>query len=144
AISRRAAFHSEDESRLEERKPLRVPGEPGSHPGWRDAEAALRSTRRLVALARRHRKPILVLHVSTAEEMVLLADHKDVATLEVTPHHLTLDETAYERLGTFVQMNPPVRDRAHRAGLWAGVHNGVVDVLGSDHAPHTREEKHKP
>ena len=144
AISRRAAFHSEDEFRLEERKSLRVPGDPRSHPVWRDPEAAMRSTKRLVALAHTYGKRIHVLHISTAEEMVFLADHKDVATVEVTPHHLTLDETAYVRLGTYAQMNPPVRDAAHREGIWAGVANGVVDVLGSDHAPHTREEKNKP
>jgi len=142
-ISRRASFHSEDEYRLEERKPLRVPNDPTSHPVWRDPEAAMRSTRRLVALAHKYGKRIHVLHISTADEMVFLADHKDVATVEVTPHHLTMDETAYTRLGTLAQMNPPVRDKAHRAGIWAGVHNGVVDVLGSDHAPHTREEKQK-
>lgn len=144
AISRRAAFHSEDEYRLEERKGLRVPGDPASHPVWRDPEAALRSTKRLVALARKTGKRIHVLHISTAEEMVFLADHKDVASVEVTPHHLTLDETAYTRLGTYAQMNPPVRDAAHRAGIWAGVANGVADILGSDHAPHTREEKDHP
>ena len=144
AISRRAAFHSEDEFRLEERKPLRVPGDPRSHPVWRDPEAALRSTKRLVALAHKYGKRIHVLHISTAEEMMYLADHKDVATVEVTPHHLTLDETAYVTLGTYAQMNPPVRDMAHREGIWAGVWNGVVDVLGSDHAPHTRAEKEKP
>jgi dihydroorotase len=144
AISRRAAFHSEDEFRLDERKPLRVAGDPTSHPVWRDPEAALRSTRRLVALALRHGKRIHVLHISTADEMVFLAGHKDVATVEVTPHHLTLDDTAYTRLGTYAQMNPPVRDKTHRTGIWAGVANGVVDVLGSDHAPHTREEKDKP
>jgi len=143
-INRRAAFHSEDEYRLEERKPLRVPDDPSSHPVWRDPEAALRSTKRLVALAHKYGKRIHVLHISTAEEMAFLADHKDVATVEVTPHHLTLDETAYTRLGTLAQMNPPVRDKAHRAGIWAGVHNGVVDVLGSDHAPHTLAEKQKP
>jgi dihydroorotase len=144
AISRRASFHSEDEYRLEERKPLRVENDPRSHPVWRDVEAATRSTKRLVALARRTGKRIHVLHISTADEMVFLADHKDVATVEVTPHHLTLDETAYERLGTYAQMNPPVRDKAHREGIWEGVRNGVVDVLGSDHAPHTREEKDHP
>jgi dihydroorotase len=144
AISRRASFHSEDEYRLEERKPLRVAGDVRSHPLWRDPEAALRSTKRLVALAHRYGKRIHVLHISTAEEMVFLAGHKDVATVEVTPHHLTLDETAYDTLGTFAQMNPPVRDKAHRSGIWAGVANGVVDVLGSDHAPHTIEEKQKP
>ncbi|RYE49496.1 MAG: dihydroorotase [Hyphomicrobiales bacterium] len=144
AISRRAAFHSEDEYRLEERKPLRVPGDPSSHPVWRDPEAAMLSTRRLVALARKTGKRVHILHISTAEEMVFLAAHKDVASVEVTPHHLTLDETAYIRLGTYAQMNPPVRDKAHRDGIWAGVKNGVADVLGSDHAPHTREEKDHP
>lgn len=144
AISRRAAFHSEDEYRLEERKPLRVPGDPSSHPVWRDVETAMRSTRRLVALARKTGKRIHVLHISTADEMVFLAAHKDVASVEVTPHHLTLDETAYTRLGTYVQMNPPVRDALHREGIWAGVANGVADILGSDHAPHTREEKDHP
>jgi dihydroorotase len=144
AISRRAAFHSEDEYRLEERKHLRIPGDPSSHPVWRDPEVALRSTKRLVALAEKTKKRIHVLHISTAEEMVFLADHKEFATVEVTPHHLTLDETAYTRLGTYAQMNPPVRDKAHRAGIWAGVDNGVADVLGSDHAPHTREEKDHP
>ena len=144
AISRRAAFHSEDEYRLEARKGLRVAGDPSSHPVWRDPEAALMSTKRLVALAERTGKRIHVLHISTAEEMVFLAGHKQVASVEVTPHHLTLDETAYTRLGTYAQMNPPVRDAAHRAGIWDGVAQGVADVLGSDHAPHLREEKDKP
>lgn len=144
AISRRAAFHSEDEFRLEDRKHLQRENDPSSHPEWRDAEAALMCTKRLVAIAHATGKRIHVLHISTAEEMVFLAKHKDVASVEVTPHHLTLDETAYDRLGTYVQMNPPVRDAAHRDGIWAGVDNGVADVLGSDHAPHTREDKDKP
>lgn len=144
AISRRAAFHSEDEFMLEARKHLRVPGDPSSHPVWRSPEVAMSCTRRLVDIARRTGKRIHVLHISTADEMVFLADHKDVASVEVTPHHLTLDETAYARLGTYAQMNPPVRDKAHRAGIWAGVANGVADILGSDHAPHTREEKDHP
>ena len=144
AITRRAAFHSEDEYRLEERKPLRGAGDPASHPVWRDPEVALRCTRRLVDIARRTGRRIHVLHISTAEEMDFLANHKDVASVEVTPHHLTLDETAYARLGTYAQMNPPVRDRAHRDGIWAGVRSGVADILGSDHAPHTREEKDHP
>ena len=144
AISRRAAFHSEDEYRLEARKHLRVPGDPSSHPVWRDAQAALQCTERLVRLARAAGRRIHVLHVSTAEEMVFLAAHKDVVSVEVTPHHLTLDDTAYARLGTYVQMNPPIRDRAQRDGIWAGIANGVADILGSDHAPHTREEKDRP
>ena len=144
AISRRAAFHSEDEYMLEERKGLRVPGDASSHPVWRSPEVALNCTKRLVALARKTGKRIHVLHISTGEEIAFLADHKDVASVEVTPHHLTLDETAYDRLGTYVQMNPPVRDKAHQRAIWAGVANGVADILGSDHAPHTRAEKEHP
>jgi len=143
-ISRRAAFHSEDEERLKERKHLRVANDPASHPVWRDAKAALKSTRRLVKLAHAAGKRIHVLHVSTRDEMDFLARHKDIASLEVTPHHLTLDDTAYQELGTLVQMNPPLRSKAHQQGLWAGVANGVADILGSDHAPHTLEEKATP
>jgi dihydroorotase len=142
---RRAAFHSEDEFRLRERRELRVSGDPSSHPAWRDAEAALSCTRRLVRLAREAGARIHVLHISTRDEMDVLAEHKDVATVEVTPHHLTLvAPDCYERLGTLAQMNPPVRDAAHRDGIWHGLTQGIVDVLGSDHAPHTLEEKARP
>ena len=142
AISRRAAFHAEDEARLNARKDQRIPRNPASHPIWRDPEAALIATTRLVRLAQKHRKRVHVLHISTGEEMAFLSAHKDVASVEVTPHHLTLvAPDCYERLGTYAQMNPPVRDAAHRARIWAGLADGTVDVLGSDHAPHTREEK---
>lgn len=141
-ISRRAAFHCEDEGRLNQRKDLRVAGDPSSHPVWRDEIAALMATRQLVGLAEKHGKRVHVLHVSTVIEMEFLAHHKEWASVEVTPHHLTLvAPECYEKLGTYCQMNPPVRDAANQAGIWAGVANGVVDVLGSDHAPHTREEK---
>ncbi|ETR76622.1 dihydroorotase [Afipia sp. P52-10] len=143
-IRRRAAFHAEDEYRLNERKGLRVEGDPRSHPVWRDEIAALTATQRLVTIAREYGKRIHVLHISTKEEMEFLKDHRDVASVEVTPHHLTLTAPeCYERLGTRAQMNPPVRDAEHRAGIWKGVEQGVVDVLGSDHAPHTLEEKAK-
>jgi dihydroorotase len=144
-ISRRAAFHSEDEAMLRARAGLRRHGDPSSHPVWRNEEAALTATQRLVRLAEKHGKRVHVLHVSTADEMAFLAEHKDWASVEVTPHHLTLvAPDCYERLGTFAQMNPPVRDEKHRQLIWAAVANGVVDVLGSDHAPHTREEKEHP
>ncbi|MFG1191193.1 dihydroorotase [Xanthobacter flavus] len=144
-IRRRAAFHCEDEPRLQERKGLRVPGDASSHPVWRDEIAALTATRRLVNLARETGARVHVLHVTSAEEMDFLADARDVASVEVTPHHLTMTAPeCYERLGTLAQMNPPVREARHRDGLWAAIANGVVDVLGSDHAPHTLEEKSKP
>jgi dihydroorotase len=142
AIRRRASFHCEDEYRLNERKHLRVSGDPRSHPVWRDEVTSLQCTQRLVRLARETGKRVNVLHVTTAQEMEFLADHKDIASVEATPHHLTLEAPeCYERLGALAQMNPPVRDGAHRAAIWRALAVGIVDVLGSDHAPHTREEK---
>jgi dihydroorotase len=142
ALSRRASFHAEDEERLRLRKDVRRAGDPSSHPEWRDVEAAMLATQRLVRLAEKHGKRVHVLHISTAEEIAFLAGHKGYASVEVTPHHLTLEAPGcYERLGTYAQMNPPVRDARHRAGIWAGIASGVVDVLGSDHAPHLRSEK---
>jgi dihydroorotase len=145
SIRRRAAFHSEDEYRLRERLNLRVAGDPASHPVWRDAQAALMSTQRLIALARETGKRVHVLHVTTREETAFLAAHKDVATAEATPAHLTLAAPdCYRQLGTLAQLNPPIRDAAHREGLWHGVAQGVIDSIGSDHSPHTREEKAQP
>ncbi len=142
AISRRAAFHSEDEARLVERQGVRREGDPASHTEWRDPQAALISTRRLVRLAREHGARVHVLHISTGEEMEFLSQHKDVASVEATPQHLTFTvPEAYEALGAKAQMNPPLRDAAHQRRLWWGLDQGVVDVLGSDHAPHTLEEK---
>jgi dihydroorotase len=141
---RRAAFHSEDEPRLVERKDLRVAGDPSSHHDWRDVATAVQSTERLIRLAREARAQVHVLHISTREEIALLQEAKDVASCEATPHHLTLSAADYARLGTKLQMNPPVRGPEHRDGVWRGVNQGVIDVLGSDHAPHTLEEKAKP
>ncbi|MCX2696055.1 MULTISPECIES: dihydroorotase [Ochrobactrum] len=141
---RRAAFHSEDEFRLKDRENLRVEGDPSSHPVWRDEIAALQCTQRLVRIARETGARIHVLHISTAEEIDFLQGHKDVATCEATPHHLTLSADEYATLGNLIQMNPPVRDKRHRDGIWKGIDQGIVDVLGSDHAPHTLEEKQKP
>ena len=140
---RRAAFHSEDEFRLRDRLGERIEGDAASHPVWRDEIAALRCTERLVRIARSVRARIHVLHVSTAEEIAFLEHHKDVASCEATPHHLTLTADDYAAHGTLIQMNPPVRAARHRDGIWKGLANGVVDVLGSDHAPHTLEEKAK-
>ena len=141
---RRVSVHSEDEDRLKARRHLAEHGKPATHPVWRDAETAMIATRRVVRLARSASRRVHILHVSTGGEIAYLADHKDIASVEVTPNHLTLvAPECYERLGTYVQMNPPVRDKSHWDAIWAGVRDGVVDVLGSDHAPHTREEKDK-
>ncbi|WP_025290336.1 dihydroorotase [Sphingomonas sanxanigenens] len=139
---RRVAIHAEDEARMQERAGERVAGDPSSHPVWRDDESAMLATRRILTLARAARRRIHILHVTTPAELEVIAGHKDVATCEVTPQHLTLaGEDAYPRLGTFAQMNPPIRSGAHRDGLWHWLNQGVPDVLGSDHAPHTLEEK---
>ena len=143
---RRVAIHAEDEPRLKERKAIaEESGDVADHPNWRDVESALKATHRIVGLARQANRPIHVLHITTAEEMEFLAGVKDVATVEATPQHLTMAAPdCYRRMGTLAQMNPPIREARHRAALWHAVREGVVDVLGSDHAPHTREEKEKP
>ncbi len=144
--SRRVAVHAEDEMRLEARKPIAAAaGHARAHPEWRDVETALTATRRLLAAARATRRRVHVLHVTTEEEMAFLAGHKDIASVEVLPQHLILSAPGcYERLGSLAQMNPPIRDERHRAALWRAVNDFTVDVMGSDHAPHTREEKAKP
>ena len=141
---RRVAVHSEDEDRLIERKKFAERGKPTTHPIWRDVEAARLSTERVLHLARSAGRRLHVLHVTTGDEIPLLAAAKDLATAETTPQHLTLSAPeCYERLGTYAQMNPPIRDESHRQALWAAVREGVIDVIGSDHAPHTRAEKEK-
>jgi len=143
-INRRAAFHSEDEARLRERQALAETGKPHSHAIWRDDMTALKSTQRLLKLARDAGKRVHVLHVTTKQEIDLLAQNKDLASVEVTPQHLTLyAPDCYDQLGTLAQMNPPLRTIDHQTALWRGITDGTVDVVGSDHAPHLREEKQK-
>ncbi len=145
AIKRRAAFHSEDEYRLADRRDLARQGDWTSHPEVRDPEAAIQSTTRLLRLARKCAKRIHVLHITTAQEMDLLAEAKDVASVEVTPQHLTLvAPQAYQELKGRAQMTPPIREQNHVDALWRALNAGIVDVMGSDHAPHTLEEKARP
>ncbi|MBQ23991.1 dihydroorotase [Alcanivorax sp.] len=142
---RRVAIHAEDEARLRARRHLaETAANPIAHPVWRDEDSALLATRRIVALAAEAGRPLHVLHISTAEEMAFLQQHKSRVSVEVLPQHLTLSAPeCYERLGTLAQMNPPIRDQRHQDALWKAVRNGIVDVIGSDHAPHTREEKQR-
>jgi dihydroorotase len=143
---RRMAVHCEDEQRLTERFTIVKGGaEPAMHPQWRDVETARLATERLLALANGAKRRVHVLHVTTAEEMAMLVDHRDTATVEVTPQHLTLEAPrCYEELDNYAQMNPPIRDARHREALWKAVQEGLVDCVGSDHAPHVRDEKNKP
>lgn len=146
AGGRRMAVHAEDEPRLVERRPLAAAAaNVAAHPEWRDVETARRATERLMRFSRSTGRPVHVLHITTAREMEMLAAKPVWASVECTPQHLTLAAPdCYERLGSFAQMNPPVRSAEHREALWRGVASGVVDVIGSDHAPHTREEKARP
>ncbi|WP_323750381.1 dihydroorotase [Marinobacter sp.] len=143
---RRMAVHAEDETRLRERKAIvEASGDVCHHPDWRDVESALNATRRIVAMAGEAKRRLHVLHVSTAEEMQYLARHKRRVTVETTPHHLTMTAPqCYQRLGSLAQMNPPVREQRHQDAMWRAIREGVVDVIGSDHAPHTLEEKAQP
>jgi dihydroorotase len=112
---------------------------------WRDEETAFLGTRRLMALARKTSRPAHILHVSTGEELEYLRDFRDIATVEVLVNHLTqVAPEAYERLGGFAVMNPPIRGRRHFDAAWAAVADGTVDTVGSDHAPHPRERKTLP
>lgn len=140
---RRVTVHSEDETILRaNRKIAQDSGDVRMHPVWRSVESAVSSTTRILKLAREAGRPVHVLHVTSAEEMEILSRSKDIATVEVLPQHLTLAAPeCYERLGTLAQQNPPIREARHREALWRAVLNGTVDVLGSDHAPHTLEEK---
>ncbi len=138
------AVHSEDEAMMRENRET-ILGEStdvAMHPVWRSVEGCLSSTQRLVRLARKTGRRVHVLHITTAEEMEFLKDNKDVASVEVLANHLTLHAPeCYERLGALAQQNPPIREKHHQEALWKAVNNGLVDILASDHAAHTLEEK---
>ena len=143
--TRRVAFHSEDEARLQERRLLFPTGDYADHARWRDPECALAGTRRIVALAERRDRPVHILHVSTADELDWLDAHRATATVEVLVNHLSQSAPeAYERLGGYAVMNPPIRDRRHLDAAWRAVADGRVDTIGSDHAPHPRAAKERP
>lgn len=140
------SFHCEDEDRLQERKHLTetAGGDASVHAKWRDELTALNATQKVVNLAKKVGRKVHILHITTAEEMEFLSLNKDTATVEVLPQHLTLSAPeCYEKLGTYAQMNPPIREKRHQDALWKAIDAGIVDVIGSDHAPHTREEKDK-
>ncbi|MBV1836481.1 dihydroorotase [Acetobacter estunensis] len=143
---RRVSFHSEDEYRLQARRKEFEVGMPYEmHAVWRDAECAFLGTRRIVALARKTRRPVHILHVSTEEEYKFLQNYRDIATTECLVNHLSqVGPECYHELGGMAVMNPPIRDQRHQDAAWRAVQDGMVDVISSDHAPHSREAKEKP
>lgn len=140
--------HAEDEARLRERKPLAAQAaDPAFHPEWRDPETAVLATTKLIELCAETGRPVHILHISTADELPLIREakrHGLPVTCEATPQHLLLDSALYAELGTKLQMNPPVRDASHREAIAQAFLEGLFDVVGSDHAPHTADEKARP
>ena len=142
--SKVVAVHSEDEEILNTNKKLIKDGDVHSHPVWRSEECAISSTRRIVRIAERYKKKAHILHITTKQEIDFLSQHKGNITFEITPQHLTIfAPDCYDKLGTYVQMNPPIRDKSHYDRLWYGVRNNLNDTIGSDHAPHLKENKEK-
>lgn len=146
AGKRVVAVHAEDNDRLNARKSMLTDGVTvHMHPEWRDVEVCRLATERVLRLARETGRRVHVLHITTGQEMDLLAQNKDIASVEATPQHLTLAAPdCYDEMGARAQMNPPIRDAAQRAALWKALAAGIVDIIGSDHAPHTLEEKAQP
>ena len=136
------SVHSEDENILLSRKKFIKEGDVTSHPVWRNEECALESTKRVVRIAQKYKKKIHILHVTTKQEIDFFSEKLDNVTFEITPQHLTLfAPDCYEKLKTFSQMNPPLRSKDHHDRLWDAVKESLVSTIGSDHAPHTKEEK---
>jgi len=142
--SKVVSVHSEDEEILNKNKKLIKDGDVHSHPIWRSEECAISSTRRIVRIAERYKKKAHILHVTTKQEIDFLSQHKGDITFEITPQHLTMyAPNCYDELGTYAQMNPPLRDKSHYDRLWYGVKNNINDTIGSDHAPHLKKNKDK-
>ncbi len=137
--------HCEDETTVRANS-ARLAGthDVADHSRIRDHEAAIIATRRAIDLAHRHRHRFHVLHVSTGAETELLADHRGLITGEACPHHLLFNTDQYARLGTFAQMNPSIKSAADSEQLWQALLDGRLQVVATDHAPHTLEEKRRP
>lgn len=147
--SRRVILHAEDEYILRERRHLAEESKNvAMHPIWRSVESAVSATTRAIRLSQKTKRPIHILHVSSKDEAEIIAREKKTMgaqlSCEMLPQYLTLwAPDCYDRLGTLAQQNPPIRDKSHYEGLWKAIQAGVFDVFGSDHAPHTLEEKKK-
>jgi dihydroorotase len=144
SCSKVVSVHSEDEAILNMNKKLIKDGDVHSHPIWRSEECAISSTRRIVRIAERYKKKAHILHITTKQEIDFLSQHKGNITFEITPQHLTIyAPDCYDKLGTYAQMNPPLRDKSHYDRLWYAIKNNLNDTIGSDHAPHLKVNKEK-
>jgi dihydroorotase len=142
------AVHAEDEALIHTRKALfQGMHHPRVHSLIRNYEVAVRATAKAIELARKYGTRLFLLHIGTKEELELIrkAKREGVSVFaETTPHHLFLNQGAYETWGTKVQANPPLRTEEDNAALWEAIQDGTIDTIGSDHAPHTLEEKNRP
>lgn len=141
--TRLIAVHAEDQSRINQRR-QQFAGvtDPAIHSTIQDNQAALNATQLALKLSKKYQRRLHILHLSTAEEANLLRQDKPSwVTAEVTPQHLLLNTTAYEKIGTLAQMNPPLRSPHDNEVLWQALLDGVIDFIATDHAPHTLEEK---
>lgn len=114
------------------------------HSRIRDEKAAIIATTRAVDLANRHQHRFHVLHVSTAAELPIIANQSPYITAEVCPHHLFFNVDDYDRLGSRIQMNPSIKTATDNEKLWEALQSNVIQVVATDHAPHTLEEKAQP
>ncbi len=138
------AVHAEDQMIMMEnmKSILGDSNDVGMHCKWRSPESCLSATTRVVNLARKYDRRVHILHITTSDEMKFLSKNKDVASVELLANHLTLHAPdCYERLGTLAQQNPPIREKKHQDALWRALNDNIVDIVASDHAPHTLEEK---
>ena len=138
------AVHAEDEHIMNANKEtiLGASNDVAMHNKWRSVESCLSATKRIVALASKHNRRIHILHLTTKDEMAFLRNHKSIASAEVLANHLTLHAPeCYELYGTLAQQNPPIREKDHQDALWEAVADGTIDIVASDHAPHTLDEK---
>lgn len=137
--------HCEDETTVRANKArLADSTNVADHSRIRDHQAAIIATRRAIDLAKRHKHRFHVLHVSAAGEIPMIADHDNLITAEACPHHLFFNIDDYERLGTLVQMNPSLKTAADNEALWKALLSNRIQVIATDHAPHTLEEKRQP
>lgn len=142
------SVHAEDEEIIRLKKAeIGFCEDPSIHSQIRCRTAALKAVKLAIELSAKYHVRLCILHVSTADELELIGKAKKSGVpvfAEVSPHHLFLTTGDYAKWGTRVQVNPPLREMDDQQALWRGIHDGTVEFIGTDHAPHTLAEKNQP
>ncbi len=122
--------------------------EPSDHPIIRNEEACFESSFKAIQLAKKHDSRLHILHISTAKELQLFSNmlplNEKRITAEVCVHHLHFTSDDYNNLGNFIKCNPAIKDPHHKEALWQALLDDRLDVIATDHAPHTYDEKNEP